>query len=168
MLIQSWISPKTTKDKPSKIHGNGFFAIAPIAKGEVVAVKMGHVIDKPTLDTNQRVVRDSEVQIADGLYLAPLTDEEFPRSMIHYNHSCEPNCGMGGNILVVAMRDIAEGEELTVDYAMHFSDPSYSMSCNCQTPSCRHTITGNDWQLPELQRKYDGFFSWYIEQKIKQ
>ncbi len=168
MILSSWTSTKTAKDKPSKIAGNGFFAIAPINKGEVVAVKMGHVIDKLTLELNRHIVRDSEIEIADDLYLAPLTPEEFPESMVHFNHSCEPNCGIGGNVLLVATRDIAEGEELTTDYAMHFTDPVYSMSCNCRTPCCRLTISGNDWKLPDLQRKYSGFFSWYIEQKIKE
>ena len=23
-------------------------------------------------------------------------------------------------------------------------------------------ISGRDWQLPELQRKYGGYFSWYL------
>jgi len=167
MLIKSWTSSKTTKDKPSPIAGNGFFAIERIAKGEVVCAKAGHIIDQETLEANRDVIRDSEMEVAEGLYLAPLTDEEFPKSMVYFNHSCEPNCGIGGNILLVAMRDIEAGEELTTDYAMHFADPKYTMTCNCQTTSCRHTVTGNDWQLPELQAKYAGYFSWYIEQKIK-
>jgi hypothetical protein len=108
------------------------------------------------------------MEVADGIYIAPLTNEEFPRSMIYFNHSCEPNCGIGGNVLLVAMRDIQAGEELTADYSMHFADPNYSMQCNCQTSSCRHTVTGNDWQLPELQEKYKGYFSWYLQQKIKE
>jgi len=34
------------------------------------------------------------------------------------NHSCDPNCGLVGAVLVVAMRDIEPGEEITFDYAM--------------------------------------------------
>jgi SET domain-containing protein len=38
--------------------------------------------------------------------------------MMRVNHSCEPNVGMGGNVLLVSMRDIAPGGELTIDYAL--------------------------------------------------
>jgi uncharacterized protein len=36
------------------------------------------------------------------------------------------------------------------------------MTCNCGTSSCRGTISGRDWQLPELQRRYGSYFSWYL------
>lgn len=34
------------------------------------------------------------------------------------NHSCEPNCGMLGQTLIIAMRDIGPGEELCFDSAV--------------------------------------------------
>jgi SET domain-containing protein len=34
------------------------------------------------------------------------------------NHSREPNVGFAGNTVLVAMRDISPGEELTTDYAL--------------------------------------------------
>jgi SET domain-containing protein len=167
MLLSSWISSKTTKGLPSKIGGKGFFALADIAKGEVVALKVGHVIDRKTLEANKDIIRDAEVQVSDELYLAPMSVEEFPLSMVYFNHSCEPNAGFAGNVLLVAMRDIKAGEEITLDYATHHTEPDYVMVCNCQQPTCRRTITGNDWKIPELQRKYAGYFNWYIEQKIR-
>ena len=45
----------------------------------------------------------SDVQIADGLHLAALTDDEYESVMLFLNHSCEPNIGFGGNIVLVAM-----------------------------------------------------------------
>jgi hypothetical protein len=96
-----------------------------------------------------------------------MSNEELKGSMIYCNHSCEPNIGVRGNIIFVAMRDIEAGEELTPDHAMFVSNPNYSMICSCQTPSCRHAVTGNDWKNPQIQQKYAGYFSWYIEQKIK-
>ena len=38
--------------------------------------------------------------------------------MLFINHSCEPNVGFAGNTVLVAMRDISPGEELTTDYAL--------------------------------------------------
>ena len=80
---------------------------------------------------------------------------------MHLNHSCSPNVGVRGQISFVAMRNIKAGEELTLDYAMT-DDDEYEMPCHCGAPDCRKMVTGRDWQLPELQRKYDGFFSDYL------
>jgi hypothetical protein len=38
--------------------------------------------------------------------------------------------------------------------------------CHCGTDHCRKMITGNDWKLPELQRRYKGFFSPYLQRRI--
>lgn len=86
--------------------------------------------------------------------------------MLYVNHSCEPNTGFGGNVVVVAMRDIEKNEELTIDYAMFEDSPDFSLECTCNKPNCRHRISGNDWTLSELQFKYKGYFTWYINQKI--
>lgn len=164
--VASWISPKTERGLPSNIHGRGFFAKEPIAKGEIVCIKGGHIVDRPTLIANLEVVNGSQEQITDDLYLAPLTLKEQESSMIYCNHSCEPNVGFAGQIIAVAMRDIAPGEELNVDYAMYFDDDIMQFDCTCGTPSCRHHITGRDWQIPELQEKYRGYFVWFLERKI--
>jgi hypothetical protein len=40
------------------------------------------------------------------------------------------------------------------------------MACNCGAACCRKTITGQDWKSKELQAKYRGYFSWYLERRI--
>jgi hypothetical protein len=69
--------------------------------------------------------------------------------------------------MVVAMRDIRPGEELTYDYAMTDSDPRLRMQCNCRSRNCRGLVTGDDWKIPSLQRKYGGYLSWHIREKIR-
>ena len=85
--------------------------------------------------------------------------------MMHLNHSCDPNLGIQGQIVFVALRDIEKDEELTFDYAMT-DDEVYEMKCNCGTPHCRGIVTGKDWMRKELQKKYDGYFSWFIQKEI--
>ena len=85
---------------------------------------------------------------------------------MHLNHCCEPNLGLQGQIVFVALRDIAIDEELTFDYTMNDDEPG-EMQCSCGTPSCRGTITGSDWRNPEIQAKYDGYFSWFIQRRIE-
>ncbi|MCK1396991.1 hypothetical protein IVB45_05245 [Bradyrhizobium sp. 4] len=43
-MIASWIAPKATKDAKSHIAGRGATALQPICKGEVVAVRSGHIM----------------------------------------------------------------------------------------------------------------------------
>ena len=84
-----------------------------------------------------------------------------------FNHSCEPNLGFAGQISLVAMRDIEAGEELTFDYAMSDGGPYDEFECQCGSPYCRRKVTGNDWKLRELWRRYDGYFSPYLARRIE-
>ena len=63
------------------------------------------------------------------------------------------------------MRNIGEGEQLCLDYAM-IDDYEGSMECKCGLTNCRETINGKDWKIANLQLKYHGFFSAFLEKKI--
>ena len=161
----SYRSPKT-EVRESKIDGRGLFATAEIAKGEIVAIKGGHIISRLQLqkEIGPRL-GPVEIQIADDLFIAPITNEEREGSMLYTNHSCDPNLGIRGEITFVALRDIAAGEELTHDWAMT-DDDEYSIECNCGAQNCRKRLTGKDWARPELQKRYGGYFSAYLAEKI--
>lgn len=165
MIVSSYISPKAVKGQASPIAGRGLFATAPITAGETVAVKGGHIVTTAELHALPAPLPNSEVQIADGLHLAALTEEEYEPVMLFINHSCEPNTGFAGNVVLVAMRDVAAGEELTTDYAL-FDDSAETMRCSCGTPSCRGLINGDDWRREELQRRYAGYFSAYLAARL--
>jgi hypothetical protein len=165
MVRLSYLSPKT-EVRQSKIHGRGLFAIADIAKDEIVAVKGGHIVDGKTL--RERITPELgpvEVQIGDDLFIAPVSDEERELSMLYLNHSCDPNLGVRGEITFVAMREIRAGEELTHDWAMT-DDDDYSVECQCGASDCRKILTGKDWQRPDLQKRYADYFSAYLARKI--
>src|SRR6266478_4085831 len=165
MIRLSYLSPKT-EVRESKIHGRGLFAIADIAKNEIVATKGGHIVDRKRLrEEITPLLGPVEIQIDDDLFIAPVTEEERELSMLYLNHSCNPNLGMRGEITFVAMRDIRAGAELTHDWAMT-DDDDYSVECNCGAPDCRKTLTGKDWQRPDLQKRYAGYFSAYLARKI--
>ena len=165
MRLASYRSPKTAVRR-SRIVGRGLFADAAIAKGEIVCVKGGHLLTKAQFALYKSVANEADLQIADDLFLAPVAEAEFEDVMMFLNHSCDPNVGIQGQIVFVAMRDIAGGEELTLDYATidHDSEP---MACACGADGCRRLITGRDWQKPELQEKYGGYFAWYLLEKIR-
>lgn len=163
--MSSWFNPKTEKGT-SCIQGRGLFARDAIAAGEIVAVKGGSIMDRSTLAVVRREISAAEIQVEDDLYIAPRTAVEVEANMLHLNHSCDPNVGVRGQITFVAMRDVPPGSELTIDYAMIDGDPSEQMECSCAMRECRKVITGDDWRLPDLQRKYAGYFSRYIEDRF--
>jgi uncharacterized protein len=160
----SYLSPKAAVQS-SPIHGRGLFAMDEFRPAEIVCVKGGYVFTGATLAQIAPVLGPAEIQIADDLFIGPLAARERDGGMIFSNHSCDPNIGMRGQIVFVALRRISAGEELTHDWATT-DDDDYTMTCRCGAPCCRGTITGKDWQRPDLQRKYRGSFSWYLEQKI--
>ena len=156
MQALSYCSPKT-EERESPIHGKGLFAIQPISLGDVVAVKGGHILTKDEWTTLVGQLGPAEIQISEELFIAPTRQEDRDGCMLYTNHSCEPNIGVQGQIVFVAMRDIVPGEELTHDWATT-DDLNYSMECQCGSPSCRGIITGKDWMKQELQEKYQGWF----------
>ena len=164
-MALSYRSPKT-EVRESKIHGRGLFATTQIAKDEIVAVKGGHIVGRTALRGEIRPrLGPVEIQIDEGLFIAPVTEEEREGSMLYSNHSCDPNLGMRGEITFVAMRHIRAGEELTHDWATT-DDDDYSVECKCGAPNCRKILTGKDWLRADLQTRYAGYFSAYLARKI--
>lgn len=143
--------------------GFAVFALKPVKQNELLAAWGGWVA---TLDQVLALPREEQghtIQIYDDLYLAPL-DMEEPADFV--NHSCNPNAGIHGQILLVAMREIAAGEEITFDYAMADSSSFDEFDCACGAPTCRGRVSGSDWKLPELWMRYDGYFSIYLQKRI--
>lgn len=103
------------------------------------------------------------LQIGRNLHLVSVHTVE---SCDYINHSCDPNCGIKGNAQVVSMKNISKGEEVTFDYSMTEASPLFQLNCLCASRSCRRIVTGNDWKIFDLQEKYQGFFSEYIQRKI--
>jgi SET domain-containing protein len=159
--MSSGFNPKTEK-RISATHGRGLFARLPIPAGEIVAVKGGAIMDFAEFALVRDQVSPAQIQIEDHLYIAPRSAEEVDANILCLNHSCDPNVGVRGQITFVTMRDVPAGAELTIDYAMIDADRSERMECSCGAPECRKIITGDDWRLPDLQRRYAGYFSRYI------
>lgn len=168
MKKQSYFTPKA-EVRRSLTDKKGVFAKKLIKKGEIISVFGGVIITKEEYKKLERKdfknIKHYALKIADSFYLisskkGKLEADDF------FNHSCSPNAGFNGHLLVVAIRNIKPSEEITYDYAVTDCDKDDYFKCNCQAKNCRKVITGNDWKKPELQKKYKGYFSWYIQEKI--
>lgn len=151
----------------SRVHGCGLFAVAPLAEGEVVAIRGGHIVPKAVaLDIDARLGGYSH-PLTDEWFLAPLHVDEVPDVVVFFNHGCTPNIAPQGQVVFTAMRDIAAGEEILCDYCTIVCYPEYRLRCQCGSLECRGLVTGDDWRRPELRARYRGRFSTQIEQKIR-
>jgi hypothetical protein len=59
------------------------------------------------------------------------------------NHSCEPTAGItltDRGYRLVALRDIAAGEQLTYDYSTYIANPRERLQCCCGSPRCRGEV----------------------------
>jgi hypothetical protein len=161
-LDYNWLTPKA-QARPAGEKGWGSFVTERISQGETVAGFGGWVIDRATLAGMTEDRQGRSIQIDHDLYLVS-SDTPEPGDML--NHSCEPNCGLVGSQVLVAMRDIEAGEELSFDYAMCDASDYDEFTCLCEQPTCREVVTGMDWRKPELQVKYAGYFSPYLIRRI--
>ncbi len=143
----------------------GVFAQQPITSGELLVMWSGKIVATEHLHELTPLEISRSVQVEEDLYLVPIVEGE-PGDFI--NHSCNPNAGLQGQIALVALRDIKSGEEICYDYAMTDGSAYDEFECHCGEPSCRHRVTGSDWQLPELQKRYAGHFSPYLQRRIDQ
>lgn len=155
----NWLTPKALIKKIEN-KGYGSFVVEKINQGEIVASFGGFVLeaDKLTNFSKDRVARSLQINLTK--YLLSGKNPE-PGDML--NHSCNPNCGAIGVSSIVAMRDIEIGEELTFDYSMTDASIYDQFDCFCGSSNCRLKIDGNDWENLEIQKKYKGFFSDYVQ-----
>ena len=148
--------PKKIEARQSAIHGNGVFASAPIAKGERV------IRYKGLLRTHTEVDRVYADELDTGhTFLFTLNDKYVIDANVDgndarwINHSCDPNCEATwledgkkkrkDKIFIEAMRDIAQGEELTYNYGIvlaeaHTAKLKKLWACRCGSEHCTGTM----------------------------
>lgn len=162
----NYLSPKA-ETRVSGISNLGTFAKHSIMKDELIAIFGGYVMDSETIKNLPEEAKHMVLQIAENQFIGSRKTVEFGDGDF-VNHSCQPNAGIKGQIFLVAMRNIEIHEEITFDYSMTISDDLFfKMNCCCGAADCRGIVTSKDWKNKELQNKYLGYFSYYLQEKIK-
>jgi predicted N-acetyltransferase YhbS len=143
--------------RPSAIQGSGLFAVQDLRASTVVARLGGRLISNAEVE---RLIADRQHDPGRPYVDSIAVDEGAnllipPGQTIHFaNHSCNPNLWHVGPFTLAARRDIAAGEEMTVDYATQTMNPRVRLDCECGSSHCRGTVTGEDWRIEELQERY--------------
>ncbi|TDF92723.1 SET domain-containing protein [Paenibacillus piri] len=162
----TWYDPRLAILQ-STIQGKGMFASEPIRKGEIICIIGGTVFNDDEFQAYIKTVsRWNAVQIGEDTHLVDLSvpPEEMDGSM---NHCCNSNTWMLDEVTVEARRDIAEGEEVTIDYALQTGGSDWYMECHCGSPLCRNIVSGDDWKKSDVQEQYMGHFAPFINGRIR-
>lgn len=147
-MLDGALDRDLTRVGRSRIAGKGLFAKRVIHKGMRIVEYQGRhlsllevMAEHPATAPNPYLLRLDEGTVIDGADGG--SDARF------VNHSCAPNCialAFNRRVYVYALRDIARGEELTMDYRMRAPlDAAWSASeaaryaCRCGAPECRGT-----------------------------
>ena len=147
-------------------RSHGLFTVEPVAAGSIVAVFGGRAVHADEFRTFSPFRQRHALQIGDDIYLTMIDEGDGLDVGDYINHSCDPSLVLVGDITLAARRDLAAGEQLTYDYATSDSTPYDEFECECHAAACRGKVTGEDWMDPELQRRYAGHFSPYLQRRI--
>lgn len=146
--------------------GFGLFAIRDISRGEIVVryEETSHtMVSRRHVQQNWRGLKRQWFE----RYAWPVSDNvyqlwnENPEHWRPINHSCDPNTWLEG-LDLVARRNVAAGEQLTVDYATFCGPAMTPFECSCGAADCRTEIRGTDYQLPDIATRYGDHISDFI------
>ena len=143
--------------RESPIAGRGVFAVEPIARGTLIweYVKGESVLEHDEASMRKRLSKLSRTAASDLLehvYVWEGCVVEILDDAKVWNHAAAPNTGnhpdeangVGDSLSSYALRDIAAGEELTDDYALHDDLPWFEALCaeraatSCTSLGCAH------------------------------
>lgn len=169
----------------------GYFALEPIKKGEAIFrcilddcdyLRIEKITDAYTRDETLEIFKEYpksvefihrySYMVDDDLFDWPRgwKDSMLTETCMFFNHSCDPNCGFASidTALVVAIRDIEIGEELTYDYQLMDSEASFytGLDCKCGSYNCRGILKFDEYRNVDWSIKYYKYCGNYIKKRI--
>lgn len=132
--------------RESAIHGSGGFATTHIPAEATIIEYVGEKIDKQESARRCEANNPYIFHLDDKLDLDGAVDWNPARLL---NHSCSPNCEAqmddDNRIWIMALRDIAPGEEITFNYGYDMEDWR-EHPCRCGSPNCIGFIVAEEHQ----------------------
>ena len=121
--------------RASAIDGQGVFAAEPIAPRRKIGEIRGESIS--VAEARIRATRHERVMIVEVSAARAIDFRRSSDPMRYTNHSCRPNARLDirqGRVEFYALRPIAPGEEITVNYGPTHHDGK--LACRCGAPGC--------------------------------
>jgi SET domain-containing protein len=148
--------PRKIVARKSRIHGNGVFALVPIAKGERIIEYKGKRRTHAQVDAGDTCAVDSGHTFLFTLNDDYVIDANFGGNSARWiNYSCNPNCEAvleenerdpkKSKVFIEARRAIKAGDELTYDYGITLDEPHTARlkkiwACHCGAKNCTGTM----------------------------
>jgi hypothetical protein len=136
--------------RSSPVHGRGVFAVARIQAGERIVEYKGKIV---SWQQAQRQYARSAAEDGHTFYFdlddgRVIDGGQGGNSARWVNHGCAPNCEAeqdGSRVFFHALRDIAPGEELFIDYQLFVEGRTTAAlkklyACRCGADACRGTM----------------------------
>ena len=119
----------------SRIDGQGAFAAEPIPARR----KIGEVRGEPisVREARRRAKGVARIMIVEVTHTRAIDASQSADPLRYTNHSCQPNAVLRirqGRVEFYAMRDVAPGEELTVNYGETHHEGT--LRCRCGASGC--------------------------------
>lgn len=132
--------------------GKAVFAARNYKKDDVIVKFDGPIVHKSKVPENLFKQNDRYMQISPTKFLGPsnTTDD-------YINHSCNPNAGLmfyDFGILLVAIKPIKKGEEITWDYSTTLYKNPWTMECLCDSKNCRKVVKEFKFLPETVKKKY--------------
>ena len=124
---------------PSRIDGQGAFAAEAIPPRLKIGEIRGDSIS--VAEARIRATRSERIMIVELSARKAIDFSKSADPMRYTNHSCRPNarlCIRQGRVEFYALRAIAPGEEITVDYGETHHEGR--LACRCGAPGCRGAL----------------------------
>ena len=129
-----------------------FFAQRSYKPEDVIAdFSAGRILSEPTYLTVQ-VATDKHIMLQ-------------PEHLQYINHSCDPNVFFDTHTMeIIALKNIAEGDEMTFFYPSTEWDMAQPFKCLCGTKKCLGEIKGASHIAPEIIKTYR--LTLFIQQQL--
>ncbi|MGF6770505.1 SET domain-containing protein [Paraburkholderia sp. GAS199] len=147
----------------SPVHGRGLFAIRTIAAGALICEYKGTRVKWQDVQQHNRPgeAEAGHTFLFDVEHGLVIDGSKGGNSARWLNHSCSPNCEAelsNNRIFIYALRAIAPGEELALDYALvvderHSRKVCEQYLCRCASPECRGTMLEKRRKATKLQER---------------
>lgn len=119
----------------SEIDGHGVFATEPIPARRKIGEIRGEAIS--VAEARRRTARQARIMIVEVSTRTAIDASGSTDPMRFTNHSCRPNARLSvrdGRVEFYALRAIAPGEEVCVDYGETHHEGR--LACRCGAPGC--------------------------------
>jgi hypothetical protein len=135
--------------RETEMKGRGVFAARPFRKQERILEFRG-----PLLHLFEVMDFSRCIQAGPEHFFGPSGEPDD-----YVNHSCDPSCGLRdqprGRLVLVSLRPIKLGEEITYDYSTSMLAEPWTLTCSCGADACRGIIRAFSELLPELRASYE-------------